>query len=108
MHHQMRIGQTPVDFLHHLHREDVAVRFAGKLVGAVRGPHRDRQGVDLGGADKIDRLVGIGQQLIVADLAFDAMAILLFAAAVLERAEHAQFTFHRGADPVRQSRPRGG
>jgi hypothetical protein len=102
MHHQMRIGQTPVDFLHHLHRKDVAVRLAGKLVGAVRGPHGDRQGVDLGGADKIDGLIGIGQQLIVADLALDAMAILLFAAAVLERAEHAQFTFHRSADPVRE------
>ena len=101
MHHQMRIGQPAVDLLDHVHGEDVPVRLARELVGAVRGAHRDRQGVDLGGADEIDRLVRIGQQLIVADLALDAVAILLLAAAMLERAEHAEFTFHRGADPVR-------
>src|SRR5258708_29955690 len=40
----------------------------------------------------------IGQQLIMADLAFDAVAVLLLAAPVLERAKHAQLAFHRGAD----------
>ena len=89
MHHQMRLGQPPMDFLHHVHGEDLAVRLARELVGAMRGPHGDRQRVDLGGADEIDRLVRIGQQLIVADLAFDAMAVLLLAAAMFERAEHA-------------------
>ena len=101
MHHQMRIRQPAMDFLDHVHREDVAVGLARELVGAVRGAHRDRQRIDLGGADEIDRLVRIGQQLVVADLAFDAMAVLLLAAAVLERAEHAEFALDRGADPVR-------
>ena len=101
VHHQMRVRQAAVDFLDHVHGEDIAVGLARELVGAVRGAHRDRQRVDLGGADEIDRLIRIGQQLIVADLAFDAMAVLLFAAAVFERAEHAQLAFHRGADPVR-------
>ena len=90
-----------MDFLDHVHGEDVAVRLARELVGAVRGPHRDRQRVDLGGADEIDRLVRIGQQLVVADLAFDAVAVLLLAAAMFQRAEHAEFAFDRGADPVR-------
>ena len=37
----------------------------------------------------------------MADLALDAMAILLLAAAMLQRTEHAQFAFDGGADPVR-------
>jgi len=57
--------------------------------------HRNRQRIDPGGANEIDGLIRIGQQLIVADLAFDAMAVFLFTAAMLERAEHAQLTFHR-------------
>ena len=101
MHHQMRVRQPAMDFLDHFHGEDVAVGLARELVGAMRGAHRDRQRVDLGGADEIDRLVRIGQQLVVADLAFDAVTVLLLAAAMFERAEHAEFTFDRGADPVR-------
>ena len=37
----------------------------------------------------------------MADLALDAMAVLLFAAAMFQRTEHAEFAFDRGADPVR-------
>jgi len=37
----------------------------------------------------------------VADRPFDAMAVFLFAAAMFERAENAQFALHGGADPVR-------
>ena len=101
MHHQMRGRQPAVDFLDHPHGKDIAIGFPRELVCTVGGPHRDRQRVDFGGADEIDRLVGIGQQLVVADLALDAMAVLLFTAAVFERAEHAEFTLHRCADPVR-------
>ena len=101
VHHQMRIGQPAMDFLHHPHRQNVAVRLAREFIRAVRCTHRNRQRIDPGGANEIDGLVRIGQQLIVADLAFDAVAVLLLAAAMLERAEHAQLAFDRGADPVR-------
>ncbi len=97
----MRVRQPAVDFLDHLHRQDLAVRLAREFVGAMRGAHRDRQRIDPGGANEVDRLVRIGQQLVVADLAFDAVAVFLFAAAMLERAEHPEFALHRGADPVR-------
>ena len=100
VHHEMRVGQPAVDLLDHVHGEDVAVRLARELVGAMRGAHRDRERVDLGGADEIDGLVRVGQQLVVAELAFGAVAVLLLAAAVLERAEHAELAFDRGADPV--------
>jgi hypothetical protein len=59
--------------------------FAREFVGAVRGTHRDRQGIDLGGADEIDCLIRVGQQLVMTDLAHDAVAIFLLAAAMLER-----------------------
>ena len=94
-------GQPAVDFLDHVHGKDLAIRLARELVGAVRGPHRDRQRVDLGGANEIDRLVRVSQQLIVADFAFDAVAVLLLAAAMFERAEHTELALHRRADPVR-------
>ena len=76
MHDQMRVRQPAVDLLDHAHRQDVAVRLAAELVGAVRGAHGDRERVDLGARDEVDRLVGIGQQLVVAELALDAVAIL--------------------------------
>ena len=106
MHDEMRIGQPAMDFLDHVHRENVAVRLARELVGAVRGADRDRQRIDLGFANEIDGLVRIGQQLIVAELAFDAMAVLLLAAAMFERAEHAQLAFDRGADQCAMSTTR--
>ena len=101
MHHQMGVRQPAVDFLDHVHGEDVAVGLAREFVGAVRGAHRDRQRIDLGGANEIDGLVRVGQQLVVADLAFDAVAVLLLAAAMLQRAEHAELALDRGADPMR-------
>ena len=61
MHDQMRIRQPAMNFLDHLHRKNIAVWLARKLVGAMRRPHRDRQRIDLGGANEIDRLIRIGQ-----------------------------------------------
>ena len=101
-------GSLAMDLLDHPHREDFAVGLAGEFVGAVRGAHRDRERIDLGGADEIDGLVRIGQKLVVAELAFRAVAILLFAGAMLERAEHAELAFDGGADPVRDLRDAAG
>ena len=48
VHHQVGVGQAAVDLLDHVHRQHVAVRLAGELVGAVAGAHGDGQRVDLG------------------------------------------------------------
>ena len=90
-----------MDFLDDAHREDLAIGLSREFIGAVRRPHGDRQRVDLGGAHEIDRLIRVGQQLIVADFALDAVAIFLFAATVLQRTEHPEFAFNGCADPVR-------
>ena len=91
-----------MDFLHDLHGEDRAIGLAREFIGAVRGAHGDGERVDLGLGDEIDGLARIGQQLVVRELALGAVAVLLLALARLERAEHAQFAFDRGADPVRK------
>ena len=54
--------------------------------------------------DEVDGLVGIGQQLVVRQRAFGAVAVLGLALAAFERAEHAELAFDRGADPVRHAR----
>src|SRR5713226_2966509 len=38
VHHQMRVRQPAMDFLNHMHGEDLTVRLSRKFVGAVRGP----------------------------------------------------------------------
>ena len=80
VHDEMGVRQFGVDRLDDAHREDVAVRLAREFIGAMRRAHRDGQRIDLGPHDEIDGLVGIGQQLIAARLAFGAMAVLLFTA----------------------------
>ncbi len=80
----MRIRQPAVNFFDDRHGENIAVRLARELVGAVRSPHRDRQRINLGGTDEIDGLIRIGEQLVVADLALDTVAVLLLAAAMLQ------------------------
>ncbi len=50
--------------------------------------------------DEIDRLVGIGQQLIVGENTFSAMAVLGLAHAGLQAAQHAQFALDRHAAAV--------
>ncbi len=100
MHHQVGVGQTAMDLLDHVHGQHLAVGLAGELVGAVRGAHGDGQRVDLGLAHELHRLVGIGQQLGVVELALEAVAVLLLAHAGLQRAQHAEFALDRGADPV--------
>ena len=48
-----------------------------ELVGAVAGAHAIASASTLVARDEIDGLVGIGQQLVVAELALDAVAVLL-------------------------------
>ena len=79
----------------------VAVGLARELVGAVRGAHGDGERVDLGLGDEVDGLVGIGEQLVVREHALGAVAVLLLAGAVLERAEHAELALDRDAAEMR-------
>ena len=63
----------------------------------MRGAHRDRQRVDFRLLDELDRLVRVGQQLVMRQLAFRAMAVLLVAHAGFQRTEHTEFALHRNA-----------
>ena len=57
---------------------------------------------------EFDRLVRIGQELVVAELALGAVAVLLVAHAGLERAEHAELALDRDAAEMRHlARPGG-
>ncbi len=100
VHHQVGVGQALVDLLDHVHGQDVAVRLARELVGPVAGAHGDGQGVDAGALDELDRLVGIGQQLVMAEHALEAVAVFRLAHAAFQRAQHAQFAFNRHAAGV--------
>jgi hypothetical protein len=104
VHDQMRVRGACVDRLDHVHRQDVAIGLARELVGAVRRAAGDRQRVDLGAKHEIERLVRIGQQLVMRELAFRARAVLGFRLAGFQRAEHAELAFHRRADPMRHPR----
>ncbi len=97
MHHEVRVRQLLVDFLDDVHREDLAVRLARELVGAVRGAHGDGERIDLGFLDELHGLVGVGQQLVMGELALGTVAVLGLAHAALERAEHAELTLDRDA-----------
>ncbi len=101
MHHQMSVGQAAMDLLDHVHRQHRAIGLAREFVGAMAGAHGDGQRIDAGLVHEIDGLIGIGQKLVVGELAFGAVAVFLFAHAGFERAEHAQLAFDRGADPMR-------
>ena len=72
-----------MNFLDHVHGQNVAVGLAGELVGAVAGAHGDGQRVDLGGLHEVHGLVGIGQELAMIELALEAVAVFLFAHAGL-------------------------
>ena len=53
-----------------------------------------------GAGDEVGRLVGVGQELVVGELALGAGAVLGRRLAGLERAEHAELALDRGADGV--------
>ena len=103
MHHQVHFGQAPVDFLHHVHGQDFAIGLAAELVGSMRGAHGNGKRIDTAAGHEIDRLFGVGQQLLEAKTALETVAILFLALARLQRAQATEFTFHRNADVVRDS-----
>ena len=51
--------------------------------------------------DELHGFVRVGQELVVRQLAFGAVAVFLVAHAGLERTEHAEFAFHRDAAEMR-------
>jgi hypothetical protein len=55
-------------------------------------------------SDEIERLLRIGQQLVVRELSLGAGAVLGFRLAGFERAEHTELAFHRCPDPMRHPR----
>src|SRR4051812_10773916 len=60
VHDHVRVGQLLVDLLDEVHCEDVARRLLRELVRAVARADSDRERVDAGLRDEVDRLVGIG------------------------------------------------
>ena len=97
MHDQMRVRQLLVNFFDHVHGQNSAIRLARKLVGAMRCAHGNRQRVHIGFLDELYGFIWVGQQLVVAELAFKAVAIFLFAFAGFERTQNTEFTFNRNA-----------
>ena len=65
VHNEVGVRQTAVDLLDDVHGEDIAIRLAAEFVSAVRRAHRDGERIDLGRADEIDCLGGIGQKLVM-------------------------------------------
>jgi hypothetical protein len=72
-----------------------------ELVGAVAGAAGDRQRVHAGVLDEARRLLGIGQHLVVRQLAFGADAVFLAGGAGFQRAEAADLALHRHAAGMR-------
>ena len=89
VHDEVGRRELLVDLLDHVHREHRAVGLARELVGAVARADGDRERVDAGLLDELDRLVGVGQ----VDLAR--------ADAVLDPAQRPELALDRDADGVR-------
>ncbi len=100
MHHQVGVGQTAVNFFNAADREDFARGFAGELVGTVASTDRDREGIHLGGFNKVNGFIRVGQQLIMAEGTFKTVAVFGFTLACFQRAEATQFAFNTDANRV--------
>ena len=85
----MRLGEPLVDLLDDAHLEHLAVGRLRELVRAVRRADRDRERVDPGRRDELDRLVGIGE------------VHLARAVPVLDPAERAELALDGDATRVR-------
>ncbi len=84
MHDEMRVRQPPIDLFDDMHRQDLAIGLAGKLVGPVRCATCNRKRIDTGTGDKINGLVRIGQELIMRQFPLGTMAVLGFTGTALQ------------------------
>ena len=89
-----------MDFFDAIHREHFARGLARELVRAVAGADGDGQRIDARFGDEAFGFVGVGEQLIVRENAFGAVAVFFFAFARFERTEAAEFAFDRDAAGV--------
>src|SRR5690606_10649924 len=75
VHHQVGVRNTRIDRLDAIHRQNVAGRRTGKLVGAVAGADGNRQRIHFGFLDELRGFFRIGQQLAVIQRALGTDAI---------------------------------
>ena len=97
VHHEVAIRQPAVDLFDAIHRQHFAGGLARELVRAVAGADGDGQRVDARFGDEPLGFVRIGEQLVVRQHAFGAVAVFLFAVARFERAEAAELAFDGNA-----------
>src|SRR5690625_422305 len=101
VHNQVRVGQVSVDFLHALNRKDVASGLARKFVGTMAGSNGNSQRIQLCATNEVNRLFGVGKQLIHGKGAFGAMAVFLVTHHGLQRSQATQLAFYGNAHFVR-------
>ena len=70
----------------------------------MRGAHGDGERIDLRLANEFHRFVGIGQKLVVGQLAFGTVAVFLLALAGFQRTQNAEFAFNGNAAQMRHVR----
>ena len=63
MHHQMRMGNTGMDFLNAIDSKNVAGRRTSEFVRTVASAARDGQCIHAGGLDELSRFLRIGKHL---------------------------------------------
>ena len=100
VHDEVRIRETGVNFLHAVNRQNFARGLTGELISAVARADRDCECIKLGLADKVDRLIRVGEQLITGQRAFRALTVFFFARQSFERTDAAEFAFNRHTDAV--------
>ncbi len=96
----MGVRDTGVDFLDAVDTQHGPGGRLGELVRAVGGADGDGQGVHLGQLHEFSRFVRVGQQLVVAQRAFGAVAIFRFTVAGFQRTQTTQFAFYGHANSV--------
>ena len=94
MHHQMGSRNTLVDLAVAVDSQDIAGGWTAELVGAVAGTTSDRQGIDTGFGNKVCRLFGIGEHLLMGQLSLCALPVFFARLAGFQGAEATQLTLH--------------
>ena len=98
MHNHMGIGQNFVDFFNHVNCENIAGRFAGELISAVRGADGNRQSVNMRFFNESFGFFGVGNQTLFINRAFGAVTVFLVAFTGFQRTDNAEFAFNRSTD----------